>query len=145
MKLSSPHSVWFFFSLSILPGFVLFYLLLVESCRWVAIIRNKWCYKSSLKSMRLWALRVRGSFVDLSVFPAHHAVSLRPEARGWFTDLYRAALSPRWARWSPGPPSPFKQEEYLEEIIESTHALLSVSRYIRRETEKDVAHKTTSW
>lgn len=32
---------------------------------------------------------------------------------------------------SQGPPSPFKQEEYLEEIIESTYVLMSVSKCIR--------------
>ena len=59
--------------------------------------------------------------MGLSVFPAHHAVSLKPEARGSFTDLSIVALSS----------SPFKQEEYLEEIIESTYVLMSVSKCIR--------------
>lgn len=48
---------------------------------------------------------MRGSFVGLSVFPAHHGASLKLEAGGLgvvphtvlsFADLYIAALSPRW-------------------------------------------------
>lgn len=51
-----------------LLGYIL--LFLVKLCRRVALIRNKWCHKSRLKSMRLGALRVRSSFVGLSVFSA---------------------------------------------------------------------------
>lgn len=96
--------------------------------------------------MRLRALRVRGSFVGLSVFPAHHAVSLKPEAIEAHSETYiYIYIGSVTKLGSQCPPFPFKQEEYLEEIIESTYALVSVSRRVRKEAEKDVLNKSTSW
>lgn len=136
----------FSFSLSTLPCEVIFSLFLVQSCRRVVLIRNKWCHKSGPKSMRFWALRVRCCFPCLPccIFEGrsqrfgcsflHSSLIYGP--------IYSCSVTKLGSQY---PYPPFKHEEYLEDIIESTYVLMSVSKHIRKEMENDVPNKTTSW
>lgn len=65
--------------------------------------------------------------MGLSVFSAHHAVSL--SQRLICRTIYSGSVTKLGSQC---PPYPLKQEEYLDEIIDGTYALMAVAKHIRK-------------